>query len=134
MKIIHVSLSNNSVTVKVIQSCPTVCNPMEYTVLGILQARILEWVPFSRRRSLLQETFPSPGDLPNPGIEPRSPKLQADSLPAEPQGKPKNTTVGSLSPVQRIFPTQKSNQGLLNCRWVLYQLSYQGRRFMSLQL
>ena len=31
--------------------------------------------------------FPSPGDLPNPGIEPRSPPLQADSLPAEPQGK-----------------------------------------------
>ena len=38
------------------------------------------------------ELFPSPGDLPNPGIEPRSPALQADSLPAEPQGKPKNTT------------------------------------------
>ena len=32
--------------------------------------------------------FPSPGDLPNPGIEPRSPTLQADSLPAEPPGKP----------------------------------------------
>ena len=35
-----------------------------------------------------QNTFPSPGDLPNPGIEPRSPTLQADSLPAEPPGKP----------------------------------------------
>ena len=32
--------------------------------------------------------FPSPGDLPNPGIQPRSPTLQADSLSAEPQGKP----------------------------------------------
>ena len=32
--------------------------------------------------------FPSPGDLPNPGIEPTSPILQADSLPAEPQGNP----------------------------------------------
>ena len=32
--------------------------------------------------------FPSPGDLPNPGIEPRSPALRVDSLPAEPQGKP----------------------------------------------
>ena len=31
--------------------------------------------------------FPSPGDLPNPGIKPRSPALQAESLPAEPQGK-----------------------------------------------
>ena len=41
--------------------------------------------------------FPFPGDLPTPGIEPRSPTLQADSLPAEPPGKLKNTKVGSLS-------------------------------------
>ena len=66
------------------------------------------------------------GICPNPGIEPRSPALQADSLPAEPQGKPKNTGVGSLSFLQQIFPTQESNQGLLHCRWILYQLSYQG--------
>ena len=32
--------------------------------------------------------FPSPGDLPNPGIKPRSPALQVDSLPSEPSGKP----------------------------------------------
>ena len=32
--------------------------------------------------------FPFPGDLPNPGVEPRSPTVKADSLPAEPQGKP----------------------------------------------
>ena len=37
------------------------------------------------------KSFPSPGDLPNPRIEPRSPTLQADSLPAEPLRKPKNT-------------------------------------------
>ena len=86
-----------------------------WTIHGILQARILEWVP-----------FPSPGDLPNPGIEPRSPALQADSLPAKPQGKTKNTVVGSLSLLQGIFPTQKSNQGLLHCRQILFQLSYQG--------
>ena len=49
---------------------------MDYTVQGILQARILEWV-----------AFPFPGDLPNPGIEPGSPTLQVDSLPAEPQEK-----------------------------------------------
>ena len=48
--------------------------------MGILQARILEWVaiPFSR-------------DLPNPGIKPKSPALQVDSLPSEPPRKPKNT-------------------------------------------
>ena len=62
--------------VKVAQSCPTPCDPMDYTVHGILQARILEWVafPFSR-------------GLPNLGVQHRSPTLQPDSLPAELQGK-----------------------------------------------
>ena len=69
--------------------------------------------------------FPSPGDLLNPGIEPRSPALQVYSLPAEPQGKPKITGVGSLSLPQRIFPIQELNRGLLHCRPILYQLSYQ---------
>ena len=81
--------------VKVTQSCPTLCNPMDGLVHGILQARILEWLP-----------FPSPGDFPNPGIESRSLAWQADYLPAQPQGKSKNTGVGSLSLLQRIFPTQ----------------------------
>ena len=58
--------------VKVAQSCPTLCNPMDYTVCGILQTRILEWV-----------AFPFPEDLPNPGIEPGSPTLQTDSLPTK---------------------------------------------------
>ena len=53
--------------------------------------------------------------------------LQVDSLPGEPQGKPKNTEVGSLSFLQRIFLTQESNWGLLHRRWILYQLSYEGR-------
>ena len=65
-------------------------------------------------------------DFPDPGIKPGSPALQADSLPAELQGKPKNTEMGSLSFLQRIFLTQESNQGLLHCRRILYQLSYQG--------
>ena len=56
---------------------PTLCDPMDHTVHGIFQARILEWV-----------AVPSPGDLPNPGIKPWSPELQADSLLTEPQGKP----------------------------------------------
>ena len=61
--------------VKVTQSSLTLCNPMDYIVHEILQAIIPEWIafPFSR-------------DLSNPGIEPRSPALQAESLPAEPQG------------------------------------------------
>ena len=50
--------------------------------------------------------------------------MQAESLLAEPQGKPKNMGVGSLSLPQQIFPTQESNQGHLHGRWILYQLSY----------
>ena len=63
--------------------------------------------------------------FPNPGIEPRSPILQANSLLAEPPGKSENNGVGSLSLLQGIFPTQESNLCLLHCRWILYQLSYQ---------
>ena len=47
-----------------------------FSSMGILQARILEWVAMSS----------PPGDLPNPGIKPRSPSLQADSLPSESSG------------------------------------------------
>ena len=53
------------------------CGPPGSFVHGILQARILEWV-----------AIPSAGDLPDPGIKPTSPALQADSLPSEPPGKP----------------------------------------------
>ena len=83
--------------------------------MGILQARILEWVAISFSR-----------DPPNPGIKPRSPLLQADSLLSEPPGKTMNNGVSSLSLLQGIFPTQVSNQGLLHCRRILYHLSYHG--------
>ena len=66
------------------------------------------------------------GNLPETGIESRSPALQADSLPAESPGKPKNTGVGNLSLLQGIFPTQGLNPGLLHCRRIRYLLSYQG--------
>ena len=56
-------------------------------VHGILQARILDWVP-----------FPAPGDLPNPGIKPRSPTLQADSIPAEPPGTPMSNATSPVKP------------------------------------
>ena len=57
------------------------------------------WTIQSMEFSMLEywSGFPSPGDLPNPGIKSRSSALQADSLPVEPQGKPKNTGMGSLS-------------------------------------
>ena len=86
---------------KVTQSCPTLCNPTDYTVHGILQARILEWI-----------AFPVSWRSSQPRDQPRSPTLQADSLPAEPQRKPKSTGVGSLSILQQIFLTQESNPAL----------------------
>ena len=82
---------------------------------GILQVRILEWVALHFSR-----------DLPNSGIETKSPALQVDSLPTKPPGKPKNTGVGSLSLLQVSFLTHEWNQELLHCRSILYQLSYQG--------
>ena len=92
--------------------------------------RTIHSIEFFRPEYWSGQPFPSPGDLPNPGIQPRSPTLQADSLPAEPHGKPKNTGVGSLSLLQGIFLTPESNQGLLHCRWILYQLSYQGSKLI----
>ena len=88
---------------KVAQWCPTLCDTMDYRVHGILQARILERIAFPFSRGFA-----------NPRIEPRSIALQGDSLLIEPQGKPKNTRVGSLSLLQQIFLTQESNLHLLH--------------------
>ena len=66
---------------------------------------------FSRPEYQSGLLFPSLGDLSNPGIEPRSPQIQADSLPAELRRKPKNTGVSSLSLLQRIFLTYELNRG-----------------------
>ena len=61
----HIGQSESEVA----QSCPTLCDPMDFSPPGssvheIFQARVLSGLP-----------FPSPGDLPDPGIEPRSPTL-----------------------------------------------------------
>ena len=69
-------LRDLQVKVKVAQLCPALCDPMDYTVHRILQARILEWVVF---------------------------------------------------PFSRYLPTQELKWGLLHCRLILYQLSYQGK-------
>ena len=105
----------------VTQSCLTLCHLVECRPPG----SSVRW-GFSRQQYWSGLPCPPPGDLHNAGIEPRSPVLQADSSLAEPQGKPKDTGVGSLSLLQQIFPTQESNQGLLLCRWILNQMSYQG--------
>ena len=64
---------------EVIQSCPTLCDPMDCSLPGSMG--------FSRQEYWSGLPFPSPGDLPDPGIEPWSPAFQADALTSEPPGK-----------------------------------------------
>ena len=75
---------------------------------------MLEWV-----------AMPSSRESSQPEVEPKSPTLQVDSLLSEPPEKPKNIRVGSLSFLQGIFLNQELHQGLLHCRRILYQLSYE---------
>ena len=91
---------DQKVKVQVTRSCLTPCDPMDCSppgspVHGILQARILE-----------QVSFPPPVDLPDPGIEPRSPALLADSLISEPTGKP-NMHTDRREIYQEVWGTQK---------------------------
>ena len=65
------------------QSCPTLCNAMDYSMQAPLS------MGFSRQEYWSGLPFPSPGDLPDPGIKPGSPTLQEDSLPSELLRKPK---------------------------------------------
>ena len=69
---------NVCMCVLVAKSRLTLCDPMDYASLS---------VEFSRQEYWRWLSFLSPGDLPNSGIESRSPALQADSLPSEPPGK-----------------------------------------------
>ena len=68
------------------------CDPIDYRPCR----HLCPW-RFSRQEDWSGLPCALPEDLPNPGIKPRSPALQADSLLSEPPGKPKNTGVGSLS-------------------------------------
>ena len=109
---------------------------------------------FSRQEYWSGSSLPSPGDLPDPEIEPGSLTMQADSLPSEslmqglvPQSCPtlcgpmgcsppgssvledspgKNTGVSCHALLQGIFPSQGSNLRLPHCRWILYRLNHQG--------
>ena len=103
---------------KLKDACSLEESESEVKLLSCVQLFAIPWtvayqaplyMGFSRQEYWNGLPFPSPGDLPNPGIKPRSPTLQGDSLPAEPQEKPKNTGVGSLSLLQGIFLTQELN-------------------------
>ena len=74
----------------VVKSCPTLVTPWTVACQAPLS------VGFSRREYWSGLPFPSPGDLPDPGIEPRSPALQAVSLPTDLQGKPNNIILNPL--------------------------------------
>ena len=104
-----------NVKMKVAQSCPTLCDLIDYTVHGIPQARIPDSVAFPCSRESSQ-----------PRDRTQVSRIAGRFFTSWAQGKSKNTGMGSLSLLQRIFPTQELNQGLLHCRWILYQLSYQG--------
>ena len=108
----------NTVVVLVAQLCLIFCNPLHCSLPGssihaMSKARKLEWVAISFSRDSSQ-----PRDR-------TQVSHFADRLPSEPLGNSKTTAVGSLSLLQGIFVTQGFNQGLLHCRQILYQLSYQ---------
>ena len=68
---------------EIAQSCPTLCDSVDCSLPGYSLSMV-----FSRQEYWSGLPFPSPGDLPDPGIEPRSPALEADALTSEPPGKP----------------------------------------------
>ena len=69
---------------------------------------------FSRQRYWSRFPFPSPGDLPNPGIEPRSPALQTDSLPTELQGKLQYCIYNGVIPALGLAVNEYLNEWMTN--------------------
>ena len=86
------------VKVKIAQSCPTLCDSIDWSM------------EFSRPEYWSGQPFPSPEDLPNPRIEPRTPALQADSLPAEPQGKPSRPFRYELNQIPYNYTVEATNR------------------------
>ena len=114
MVILFLLFQFSTVKVKVAQSCPTLCDPMDYTVHGILQARILAWVafPFSRGSSQSRD-------------QTQVSRIAGRFFTSWATRELKNTGVGSLSLLQGIFLIRELNWGLAHWRQILYQLSYQ---------
>ena len=77
------------------EGCVCVCQSLSHLQLFVapwtVTHQTLPSMEFSRQEYWSEQPFPSPGDLPDPGIEPVSPALQAGSLPSEPPGKPQKT-------------------------------------------
>ena len=134
-----------TVYVLVAQSWPTLCDPRDYSlpgssVLGILQARILEWVAisFSRRSFRPRDqsqvsciagrcfTVWATRKAQSESHSVMSDSLGTHGLYSSWNSPRQNTGVGSLSLLQGIFPTQGSNPGLPYCKQIFYQLSHKG--------
>ena len=93
----------------VTKSCPTLCDPMDYSLTGSSVHGI------SLKEYWSGLPFPSPGDFPNPGIEPTSPALQADSKPPSHQGSQLSTIVCTYFPLKANFVcTSKHKQKILS--------------------
>ena len=107
------------------QSCPTLCDPMSYTVHGILQARILEWVTFPFSRGSSQPRDQTQVSLIAGRFFTRWATREAQEY-----------WSGELVSLLQIFPTQELNWGLLRCRQIFffffYKLSYQRRPIYQL--
>ena len=85
---LFLSINVNSCESEVAQSCPTFCDPVDCVARQAPPS-----MGFPKQEYWSGLPFPSPGDLPHPGIEPRSPTLQAYALSSEPPGKPKDLLI-----------------------------------------
>ena len=112
--------TNDNLTCESYSVCLTLCDPTDYTVHRILQAKILEWVvfPFSKGSS-------------QPRDQIQVSYIADEFLTSWVTREALYTGVGILPLLQQIFPTQELNRGLLNCRQILYQLSCQGRSHLE---
>ena len=96
---------------------------MKVKLLSHVRLFVTPWIVayqsmgFSRQECWSGLPFPSPGDLPDPGIEPRSPALQADALPSEPPGKPCIISFNYHNdPIITMMPLGKqAKRGLVTC-------------------
>ena len=94
---------------EVAQSCPTLGDPMDCSLPGSTVHGI------SRQEYWSGLPFLSPGDLPNPGIEPRSPILQTDALPSEPLGKPTVKPFSNFSSLELLVGEGNGNPLQCSC-------------------
>ena len=119
--------------VKIGNMCPTLLSCISWVRLSATLWTITHQAPLlmgilPRQEYWSELPSPPPGDLLNPGIKSWSPTLQTDSLPSDPQGSPRILGWVAYS-FSRDLPDpgiEPSNWGLLHCRRILCQLSYQG--------